>query len=325
MLYNHLKKLIVDAQHILLLTDERIDGDTLGSTLGLYFALTSYGKKVSVFSPKPLPESLAFIPGVEHIGRDTGIFADKSVDLVMICDCSDGVYIKDFLPQLPQQPPLVVFDHHATNPRYGELNIVQSTAASTCDVVWSVLQTLHIPLTALAAQCLLTGLCTDTIAFSTRSTTGRAFSAASELLSHGANFQQIIDKTLHNQKLATLKVLGLAMSRLAYDKELQAMTTAITYQDLLDAQEDEDNWSAGRASEIINELSEEKPEHGVCIVYSEKSDGTIRGSIRSRGRDISKLATERWNGGGHKLAAGFSVKNGRLICENGVWKITDKV
>src|SRR5689334_12979393 len=128
LIHQTIKDHIARAGHILLLTDERIDGDTMGSTLGLYHILKDLGKRTSVFSPKPLPTTFTYLPGVNAITRDPSIFSDDSVDLVIISDCSDGEYIKKFLPHLPRPVPLISFDHHATNPLYGTINVVEPEA-----------------------------------------------------------------------------------------------------------------------------------------------------------------------------------------------------
>lgn len=315
-LYRDIQDRIQAAQHILLLTDERIDGDTTGSILGLYHVLQDLGKKVEIFSPKPLPNYLKFIPGTESIQRDAKVFQQTSIDLAIICDCSDGEYIKAHLPTMPRPVPLIVFDHHATNPLYGTINVVERTAASTADVVWRFIKSTTWQVSPSAAQSILTGICTDTVLFSTTNTTTSALDASAELVKFGADLKVIVKNTLMNQSLGSLKLWGVAMERLAVDPDLQATVTAITQQDIITAQASEDDASgiSGLLHALLNE------QHEVVIVYRETSDGAVKGSIRSRGRDISKLA-EKFGGGGHKLAAGFKVPNVKLTSQNGFWSI----
>ncbi len=319
-LYDQIKGEVEKAQHILLLTDERIDGDTMGSTMGLYHVLKDLGKRVEVFSPKPLPDMFKFLPEVDVIRRDKEVFLQPTIDLVIISDCSDGVYIKTFLPTMPQPAPLVVFDHHATNPVYGTYNVVEPQAASSADVVWRFVKDTNWQVSPQAAQCLITGICTDTVLFSTSNTTSAALEASSELVKLGADLKVVVKNTLMNQSLASLKLWGLAMERLFDDQDLQAVATAITQKDLTDVNGTEDD--VGGISGFLHSMLEGQYE--VVVVYRETKDGHVKGSMRSRGRDVAKLAEQRFGGGGHKLAAGFKIDNAKLVEKDGKWVVEKK-
>jgi len=309
--------LIREAGHVLLLTDERIDGDTIGSTLGLFHVLNDLGKQVTIFSPKPMPPQLEFIPGVEVIRRDTNMFADNTIDLAIICDCSDGEYIKKFLPGMKRRVPLVVFDHHPTNPLYGTVNIVEPAAASTADVVWRFIKNAKYPISAKAAQCILTGISTDTVLFSTSNTTIDSMNAAGELVRLGASLPTIVRHTLMNKSVAALKLWGIAMERLFFDDKLNAITTAITKADLVETKATLEDLSG--VSGFIHAMLKNAYE-AVAVMY-ETDDGAVKGSMRSRGRDVAKQVAELFGGGGHKLAAGFKVMNATLQKVGEKWAI----
>lgn len=320
LLYQNVQDQIAKAGHILLLTDERIDGDTMGSTLGLYHVLKDLGKKVEVFSPKPLPDSFRFIPGVEVIRRDIDVFKQNSIDLTIISDCSDGEYIKKFLPLMAHKVPLISFDHHATNPLYGTTNVVEPRAASTADVVWRFVKATGWQVSREAAQCLLIGVYTDTNVFSTANTTTDALEASTELVKLGADPREVVRYTMMNRSVSALRLWGLVFGRLFYDSEFDAVATAVTRQDLQNfGATDEDLKSI---SNFLNEMLEEK--HEIVLVYYEKEDGSVKGSLRSRGRDVAKIAEAKYGGGGHKLAAGFKIPNARLVEKEGRW-VVEKV
>jgi phosphoesterase RecJ-like protein len=312
--------LIRDAGHILLLTDERIDGDTTGSTLGLYHVLKDLGKQVTVFSPKPMHPQLTFIPGVDVIRRDEAMFADSSIDLAIICDCSDGVYIQKYLPGMKRRVPLVVFDHHATNPNYGTINIVEPASASTADVVWRFIKAAKYPVSPSAAQCILTGICTDTVLFSTTNTTIDAMTASGELVRLGASLPTIVRHMLMNRSVAALKLWGIAMERLFFDEKLNAITTVITRNDLATTKATIEDLSG--VSGFLNAMLEDAHE-AVAVMY-ETDDGAVKGSMRSRGRDVAKQVADLFGGGGHKLAAGFKVMNAKLEKVGEKWEIVKK-
>lgn len=303
------------ARHILLLTDERLDGDTLGSTLGLAHVLRDLGKHVSVFSPRAIPATFGFIPGIAMVGTDDTIFTDPSVDLLIISDCSDGIYIQTLLPKMHTQVPLVMFDHHATNPGFGTINILEPHAASTADVVWRFVKSARYPVSPHAAQCFLTGICTDTSLFSTSNTTADCLLAAVELVKRGAKLPDIVRNTQTTRPIPMLHVWGLLFERLHYNTEFGALTTALTYKD----------WEAfGKpdieTSSISNFLNGTLDNVDTILILRETEDGGVKGSLRSRGRDVAALA-ERYGGGGHKLAAGFKISHARLAHSDGEWRV----
>ncbi len=327
LLYQNVQDQILKAEHILLLTDERIDGDTMGSTMGLFHVINDLTphipplaggtRRVEVFSPKPLPDMFKFLPRVEVIRRDLEVFQQPTIDLVIISDCSDGEYIKKLLPTMAHKVPLIVFDHHATNPMYGTINLVEPKAASSADVAWRFVQSTGWKVSPEAAQCFLTGICTDTVLFSTPNTTTAALDASSELVRLGADLKIIVQNTLMNQSLASLKLWGVAMQRLFHDVDLNATATVITNRDLeiYKGTEDDVGGISGFLHAILN------GDHEVVVVYRETADGGVKGSMRSRGRDVAKLAEEKYGGGGHKLAAGFKIPNAKLVEREGKWLV----
>ncbi len=314
-------ELLGRAGHVLLLTDERLDGDTLGSTLGWYAVLIEMGKEVTVYSPKEIPEQFAFLPNVKVIRTDDLVFADKTVDLMIICDCSDGLYIKNKLPLMPRKVPLVMFDHHATNPRYGTYNVIEPGAASTADVVWRFIKRHDLPMNKQAAQSLLTGVCTDTSLFTTSNTTTAAFEAAVELTKLGAKLNTVIENTMMNKSVSVLQIWGRLFSRLHFNTEFDALCTVLLQSDLAEFGNPEVDTSS-----ISNFLNASLLDAEAILILRESEDGSVKGSMRSRGRDVAAVAA-KYGGGGHKLAAGFRVAEARLMEADGVWKIvkTEKV
>ncbi len=303
------------AKHILLLTDERLDGDTLGSTLGFFHSLKAMGKDLTVYSPKQIPAQFNFMPAIEVIRTDDLVFADDTVDLVMICDCSDGLYIQHKLPLMPRKVPLVMFDHHSTNPRFGTYNFVEPGAASTADVVWRFLKQNNFPMNQEAAQCLLTGICTDTSLFSTSNTTTASLEAAVELTKYGAKLHSIIANTLLNRPVPILRLWGLMFERLHHNEEFDALCTVLTQQDMKEFGNPELDTSS-----ISNFLNASLDHADAILILREGEDGSVKGSMRSRGRDVAAVA-ERYGGGGHKQAAGFRIANATLQEKDGKWTI----
>lgn len=317
-LFHRVCVLVRDAQHILLITDERIDGDTIGSTLGLFHVLTAAGKTVTVFSPKPLNPELSYLPGVDKINRDPSVLDDESIDLAIVCDAAEGAFLKPLKPRLAKHIPLVSFDHHADNPRFGQINIIDKTAASTCDLVWRFVKFCGLSANRDAARCFLTGICTDTMLFANPNTTSSSIESAAELMRHGGDIKEIVKNNLLNRSVTSLKLWGLAMERLIPNPELGGLATYITESDLTDLNATEAD--IGEISNFLNGALDDT--HDIIAVYRETSDGGVKGGVRSRRTDVAALLAARYPGaGGHKLAAGFKLKNARLEHKDGRWLI----
>ncbi|MBI1908505.1 DHH family phosphoesterase [Candidatus Uhrbacteria bacterium] len=303
------------SRHVLLMTDERLDGDTLGSSLGLFHVLREMGKTVTVYSPKPIPAQFSFLPGIDRIRTDDLVFADTTIDLAIICDCSDGLYLNDKLPLMPRKVPMVMFDHHSTNPRFGTYNFVEPRAASTADVVWRFLKRNGFPVPRHAAQCFLTGICTDTSLFSTSNTTAAAFEASVELTKRGAKLHEVVRHTMMDRPVPVLRVWGILFERLHYNEEFDALATALTQADIEACGNPE-----VETSSISNFLNATLDQADTILILREADDGSVKASLRSRGRDVAALA-EKYGGGGHTFAAGFKVPNARLEQADGIWRI----
>lgn len=303
------------AKHVLLMTDERLDGDTLGSSLGLFHVLREMGKEVTVYSPKPIPAHFSFIPGINVIRTDDLVFKDEALDLAIICDCSDGLYIKEKLPLMSRRVPLVMFDHHGTNPRYGTYNFIEPDAASTADVVWRFLKRNNFVVPRNAAQCLLTGICTDTSLFSTSNTTAACFEASTELAKLGAKLHEVVRHTMMNRPVPVLRIWGILFERLHYNDEFDALCTALTQQDLEACGNPEIETSS-----ISNFLNATLDQADTILILRESEGGSVKASLRSRGRDVAALA-EKYGGGGHRQAAGFKIDNAGLEEKDGKWFI----
>ncbi len=320
-LYKRIDEQIRSANSILLLTDERIDGDTVGATLGMYHVLKSMNKNIVIYSPRDIPATFSFLPGVEFISRDEGIFENMDFDLAMIFDCADGVYIKPLLQKMKRKAPLVVVDHHVTNPKYGFINLIESNSASASGIVWRLIKALNYPMNKQSAQCILTGICTDTDVFLTTSTNAACLDAAHELSRYGARLQEIVRETMMNRSVPALKLWGLAFERLHHNDEFNAIATAITLKDLHELGATQEDLSG-----LINFLNSMIDGVDTVLVYYERDDGSVKGSLRSQTVDVSTLA-QKYGGGGHIRASGFQIPNSSLEQKDGKWFVrkNDKI
>lgn len=302
--YTRLHALVRNATKILLIADGKPDGDSLGSSSGFLNWLRREGKQVQAYCAAPIPRSFSYLDGI-HLYRNDAATFKESWDLIVTFDAGDLRHcgVEHLLPQITSPYTLVNIDHHATNARYGDLNLVYVDACSTCEVVYRFLTAEDLRLDGAIATSLLTGILTDTSSFSNSATTSPGIEAAAVLTSAGALMNEIYHHLLQNKTIDGLKLWGLALSRLKFHPSYNLVTTYFFAKDLEGASEE-------AIDGISNFLNASCGEAETILVLRESTDGKIKGSMRSAKRDISKLA-KLLGGGGHKKAAGFTI-NGRL-------------
>ncbi|OGL73705.1 hypothetical protein A3E39_01895 [Candidatus Uhrbacteria bacterium RIFCSPHIGHO2_12_FULL_60_25] len=308
-LFGRLHEAVRTADRILLVAHKKPDGDTLGSSSGFFNWCLREGKDVTAFCLDAPPDMYGYLDQLHRYTTDPAVFQER-YDLVVVFDSGDLKYcgVDKYVPNLPQGYLLVNLDHHVTNDRFGHLNIVLTDASSTAEVVYRFFEENKVPLDHRIATCLLTGLCTDTSNFSNAGTNPKAVEAAATLVGAGGRFQDILKHVWMSQNVDALKLWGLMLSRLRYNPAYDVVATYILQTDVTDISND-------AVDGIANFLNAVTGNVDTILVLKEMPDGYVKGSFRSLTRDVSKVA-RLLGGGGHKKAAGFTVK-GRI-------KVTDK-
>lgn len=291
------------AKRILVIGDGKPDGDSMGASTALYNWLKREGKDATLFMSVAVPKNFLFLDGVRDFTMDPTVF-DQDFDVVVSLDASEpgAGGFKDLQPRLKAGHLFVNMDHHNTNTDFGHLNIVLRTASSTCEVVYRFFEVNDIKLDHRMATSILTGLCTDTSHFSNPATNAKAIEAAAECTAAGARFSDILKYLVKNKSVAGLRLWGLGLSRLTYDPKLDMTVTYFKNEDLVGVADGD-----GTIEGVSNFLNAVCAEAEAFLVLREKPDGTLKGSMRSFGRDISEVA-KTFGGGGHKKAAGFMIK-----------------
>ncbi|MEI6511017.1 MAG: bifunctional oligoribonuclease/PAP phosphatase NrnA [Candidatus Uhrbacteria bacterium] len=316
--YTHrrIHDLLLKAKRPVFIADERIDGDSLGSSLAMADFLKGRGIRVPVFVSEPIPSKYRFLPNVDLCTTDATVLNDPSIDLVVSFDCSDAAYVARLLATCPARPTTINIDHHATNARYGQVNQVVVSSPATAEVVYRWFKENNVVPSREAATCLMTGICFDTTVFSNAGTNLRAFEAASELLMGGAKIQEVIRNMYQNRGVNVLRVWGAALERIRRHDSKSVVATFLTRADI-DGNGATDDEVDG-LSNFLNLVTESD----VLFVMREMPNGEIKVSMRSSGPDVAKVAAAM-GGGGHRKAAGFSV--GGVACtEDGCWELVEK-
>jgi phosphoesterase RecJ-like protein len=320
MLKRKIRKLIStikESQKILLITHRNPDGDAIGSILAFQNYLTSINKEVSSFCITKPGENFNYLQNIENIKNNIEDMEDN-YDLAIILDCGDlgMTKITEKINFINFKFGIANIDHHYTNPNYGDINIVIPKASSTAEIIYQIMRTSNIKITPAMATALLTGIVTDTGNFAYRSTTKQSIETASRLLSIGADFDGISKANIYNKTIDILKLWGVVMRRIVFNKELKMVTTVLFKKDLEDLKLSEE---AGEGiSNYLNNLSKKNK---LSLLLKEYEIGKVKGSLRTTRDDIDVSAiAQQFGGGGHKKAAGFEVE-GKLVFNNGQWQI----
>jgi phosphoesterase RecJ-like protein len=293
---------IINATDVLIVMHQNPDGDTLGTSMAMFeYINTLKNKNITVFCLTDIPKNLNFLPHIHVITQDKKVLTNK-YDIAIMLDISklDYAGAEDLLQNKPKY--IVNIDHHKTNQYYGDLNMIDENASATAEVLYHFFKFNNLDLSPKQATSLLTGLITDTDNFTNLGTTTTAVMIAGELIRLGANLKNINTKTVKNKTVNSLKLWGVALSRLTKHQTMDLAHTHLTQADFKEHETDEDE--ADGISNFLNNLEEAK----IALVLKETKDGKIKGSLRTTHNDIdvSKIA-QSLGGGGHKKAAGFTT------------------
>jgi len=297
--------LIEPAQRIALLAHEHPDGDCLGSALGFAHILEQMGKTCVPACADPAPKSFTFIPGIERLQQSLGAVGAEPFDLVIALDAGEltryGALYERHRAFLDAAPILNI-DHHISSSGCGRVNIIDPTAASTTELLVLLQQQAQLPLTKDAAQCLLTGLITDTSSFQFTSTTPRTMEAGAVLLKAGAIAESIVRPIYRSHSLAHVRLQA---------KVIENLETAYNGRLVWSYATEETLASAGATSEMDDNFSGFLRDiEGVQIAAFFKSYGepnVTRLSLRSVEPYSAADICQSLGGGGHTRAAGATV------------------
>ena len=294
---------ISDADEIAFACHVGPDGDALGSMLGLAMAAANAGKTVvaSFGSPHVLPPSLSFLPGHMVVPPDE---FPESPGLMVVLDAGSADRLAELGSNAFDADTLLVIDHHVTNEGFGDIAVVDPEAGATGELVYEILRILEWKITPEIALCLHTALVTDTGRFSYANTSPKTLRIAADLVEAGAEPSLIGRHVYEQEPFGYLKAVAVAMGRATLDAERRVVCAWIGEADLVSSGID---WGD---TENLIDLLRLAVEADTAALAKVHDDGRVKVSLRSRGdTDVGALAAS-FGGGGHRLAAGFTVDDG---------------
>ncbi len=296
---------ILNANQVLLIPHQHPDGDALGSVAAMMQWLREIGKPHMVFCKTEVTERMRYLPHTNYIVSDESLWQREPFDVVIVFDSGDTDYagITPLLESMPKKPTVINIDHHVSNVFFGDLNMVNVKASSTSEVLYEFFRVNALPIEGNTATCLLTGILYDTNNFTNAATTERSLTIASELIRRGADLHFVRRALFQDKSLGTLKLWGIALSRLEKHDDLDLVHTFIRREDLeLHGVSDKD--TEGIAN-LLTVLGDGK----ASMIMREVSGGQVKTSLRTTRDDVdvSRLAGF-FGGGGHQKSAGFTIQ-----------------
>ena len=289
-------KLYFDKKPIFITGHINPDGDALGAAFCLKILLNNLNIEADInfdFQNK-LPTNLNHLP-YDLITNEI----KEKYETVYVFDCGDPSRLGKYENIVKDSNNIVVVDHHI-DPKFGTLQFIDSEAASTTQVLYRELIKEGFDISAEMANCLLTGLITDTGRFQYSNTTSEVFDITSELLDLGAELTLISENIYGSIEFNALKLQSEIINRISLDKEINFAYSIIYQKDYKKYNVDPEE------TDFLIDSVRLVKEASVVLLLKEQQDSTFKGSLRSRNDfNVQELASI-FNGGGHKAASGFS-------------------
>ncbi len=299
------------AKHILVVSHKRPDGDAIGSVLGLGLALQDAGKEVQMVLVDGVQRTFRHLQGNQLVKKKIS----PPHDLAFVLDCSE--LQRTDLPLAEGSKPLINIDHHATNLQFGTVNLVDTKATATCEILAELLPQVGLAITLPVAEALLTGLITDTIGFRTSNMTPKALRVAADLMEQGCDLPTLYRLALLNRTYEAVRFWAMGLNTL--QKEDGLLWATLTRED-----RDAVGYPGRDDADLINVLSSIEGTD-IAVIFVEQPKGFVKVSWRSRpGLDVAALALH-FGGGGHKSAAGAEIKGTLSEVKSHVLRLTRKL
>ena len=301
-----------NGERFLLTTHEGPDGDALGSLLALHHALGQLGKDSVMFLDAkefPLPVEYRFLPLEEVFHEPPADVVDRTL-VFLDCGNIDRMPV-EFLQRDGARK--LNIDHHHDNTRFGDVNVVDTQASCTAEIVLEVLRRLEAEITPEMAMALYVGLITDTGKFMYENTRAAAHRMAADLIEAGVDVNDTYRRLYERVPIEKLRLISRAIEKI---ERFDDGRLAVTYLGVED-------YAATGAGEVLTEgiIDFVRSLEGtrVAAVVRDKTDGgksARKVSLRSNDGavDVSAIARAH-GGGGHRRAAGFGsdLPYGQLI------------
>jgi phosphoesterase RecJ-like protein len=291
-------------QRFLLTGHENPDGDCLGAQVALWHLLQALGQTAHIVNPDPIGKSHDFLLRHTPFAHARGDDPLPEFDAVVLLDCAQLSRVGALGQRLAQRRPVIaVIDHHVGSENGdGTVNYVDATAAATGALVRRLWRELDQPLTAPAAEGVFLSLVADTGWFRYSNADAEVFAMASELVAAGVDGSRIYDALYRRAHPESATVLADALAR--HRLRLHGKLALVSLDKALMERAARADFDTDAVLDPLRSLE------GVEVValLKERFDGTVKVSMRARADVDVQAIVAQFGGGGHKKAAGATLK-----------------
>jgi len=273
----------------------RPDGDAIGSSIAMGEILRGMGKTADVVMADSVPVLYRPLPYTDNVIHTSKVAGPYDGAIVLECDSTQRTRLEGL-----ENYFCISIDHHASSREWGNVNWIDPKACAVGEMVFKLALSARVKITPEIATCLYTAVLTDTGSFSYSSTNIHTFELAKCLVHFGAQPAEVAHNVYYSSPIAKMRLLGVALTSLQHEGAISWMHVSRADMEHCGAI-DEDceglvNYALGIAGVEV------------AVFFREMANERIRVSIRSKGAvDVAALA-QKFGGGGHDCAAGFSLE-----------------
>ncbi len=308
-----MKDIIKTKKHALILSHQGPDGDSIGSSVSLSLYLNKIGINNKIIFPDPYPSFYSWVNGIKNsiiASENLELIDDlfNKSDLIICLDFNHrnrvGINLSPFLINLTEKH-VIVIDHHTNPENFGDSEIIDSNASSTCELVFNLIKSngdldlVDIPI----AESIYIGLITDTGSFKYSSVSSSTHLIASSLKEIGLNHVNIHNNIFDQNSVSKINLLGYALQKIKIDK-----LSSLAYLVLSQKELEQFNFQKGDSEGFVNYCLSIKNIKNAVFLREDKN--LIKISLRSKGDvKMNEFSQKFYSGGGHLNAAGAAVES----------------
>lgn len=293
-----------------ILTHAYPDGDTLGSGFALCLALQQIGKNARVITTNIPSKFTYLLKGVKEqdFEAETIISTDVAADSLL------GSNMEKYAGRID-----VCIDHHGSNTITAKEKFVDRFAAATCEIVYKLFRRMKIKITEQIADCIYTGISTDTGCFRYTNTTSETMRVAAQLMDFGCNTEYINKAMFETKSKTKIQIEHAVYDTMTYcaNGKCAIIYTTLDMFKSLDVGDDEMEGLASIPRQIEGVL--------IGITMREKEGGFFKISVRTNGNIDASEFCSQFGGGGHPAAAGCTVEGTLDEVRNKLIEAAEKV
>src|SRR5213594_2619745 len=299
--FEEIGQILRDHQRFAILGHVRPDGDALGSQLALALSLQALGKEVRVWNEDGMLEKYSFLPRAELLTKPPS--TPEDFDVAIALDTAIQNRLGTALVAIRSSKIWINIDHHPSNPGYGDVAHIDSSAPATAEIVFHLIKSQGLPFNRDIAENLYAAISTDTGSFQYPKTSAHTLEIAAELIRAGLDVGRLNQQLYENYPRRRLELLRELLCTMRFEQGDSVASFSLSLKTAAELGVlPEDNEG------LIDHLRAIR-----CVIvaafFEELTDGKVRVSMRSKSNFVDVCAIcQKFGGGGHTLAAGARVR-----------------